>query len=230
MLRTLRGAKRAADRAVRIGVQDAGPACRMERGFTLIEILLAVALSALLLTVVYWTYFSINRSIVAATEDQEAFETGRTLSELLKRDIRAINGVKYPLLAKNVEIQGDRFGQLEFVTNALSPTEPQRFRRVQYVLVMTDSEGKVMVRKESTDLDDLIDKPPVDNPPKVFEISRIVTGFFVEFYDGAQWVQTWDSGASATLPKQIRATIDVVDTKGDKKRFVAEEAIQSGNQ
>ncbi|MGA3174905.1 MAG: type II secretion system protein GspJ [Syntrophorhabdales bacterium] len=230
MLRTLRGAKRAADRAVRTGVPGAGPSCRMERGFTLIEILLAVALSALLLTVVYWTYFSINRSIVAATEDQEAFETGRTLSELLKRDIRAINGVKYPLLAKNVEIQGDRFGQLEFVTNALSPTEPQRFRRVQYVLVMTDSEGKVMVRKESTDLDDLIDKPPVDNPPKVFEISRIITGFFVEFYDGAQWVQTWDSGASATLPKQIRATIDVVDTKGDKKRFVAEEAIQSGNQ
>jgi len=49
-------------------------------GFTLIEVLLALALSALLLTTVYWTYFSINRSIDAATEGHEAMETGKALS------------------------------------------------------------------------------------------------------------------------------------------------------
>ena len=68
----------------------AGPS-RIDVGFTVIEIIIAVALSALLLTVVYYTYFSIDRSIGAATEDQDAFETGRILSELIKKDIRGIS-------------------------------------------------------------------------------------------------------------------------------------------
>jgi prepilin-type N-terminal cleavage/methylation domain-containing protein len=199
-------------------------------GFTLVELLLAVALSALLLTILYTTYFSINRSIVVATEGQDALDTGRALMELLKHDIRAMSTANYPFIAKNVEIDGRQFGDLEFVTNALSATDPLRLRRVEYSVVLVGNGEKVMVRKESTDLIDLIDKPPVDNPPKVLEISRIVTGFVTEFYNGTTWLPTWDSGAGGALPKQIRITIDVADTKGTSRRFVAEEAIQSAIQ
>ncbi len=77
----------------------------MAGAFTLVEVVLAVALSALLLTIVYWTYFSINRSIDAATENQDALDTGRTLSELIKRDIRAISPAQYPLVGKNNVIE-----------------------------------------------------------------------------------------------------------------------------
>ena len=196
--------------------------------FTLIEVVLAVALSALLLTIVYWTYFSINRSVDAASESQEALETGRTLSELIKKDIRSVSPAQYPLVGKNDVMQGSSFGQLEFVTNALSATDPLRLRRVGYTLVLSDNGDKVLVRRESTDLSDPLNKGPSDNPPKVFEMSGIVAGFLVEFYNGADWVQAWDSGMTGDMPKEIRATIDVVDAKGQIKRFMAEEAIQSG--
>ena len=199
----------------------------MAGAFTLVEVVLAVALSALLLTIVYWTYFSINRSIDAATEGQDALDTGRTLSELIKRDIRAISPALYPLVGKNNMIEDSSFGELEFVTDALSETDPQRLRRVGYALILSDKGEKTLVRRESTDLSDLLDKSPADYPPKVFEISRIITGFLVEFYNGADWVQAWDSGATGQMPTQIRVTIDVSDAKGKIKRFVAEEAIQS---
>jgi len=98
--------------AIRGGAMRAGFPRKtgMAEAFTLVEIVLAIALSALLLTIVYWTYFSINRSIDAATENQDALDTGRTLSELLKRDIRAISPARYPLLGKNNVIEDHSFG------------------------------------------------------------------------------------------------------------------------
>ena len=195
-------------------------------GFTLVEVILAVALSALLLTILYTTYFSINRSISAATESRDALDTGRALTELLKRDIRAMSTINYPFIAKNIEIDGRQYCDLEFVTNAMSHTEPLKLRRVEYSMVLADRQ-KVLVRKESTDLIDFLDRPPADNPPRILEVSRIITGFAAEFYNGTQWMPTWDSGVGGTLPKQVRIIIDVADTKGTSRRFVAEEAIQS---
>ncbi len=199
----------------------------MAGAFTLVEVILAIALSALLLTIVYWTYFSINRSVDAATESQDALDTGRTLSELIKRDIRSISPTPYTLMGKNIVIRNSSFGELEFVTNALSATDPQRLRRVGYALILSDDDEKTLVRRESMDLSDLLDKSPVDYPPKVFGVSTIITGFLVEFYNGSDWVQAWDSGATGQMPTQIRVTIDVSDAKGKPRRFVAEEAIQS---
>jgi type II secretion system protein J len=202
----------------------------MSGAFTLVEVILAVALSALLLTVVYWTYFSINRSVDASTETQDALDTGRTLSELIKKDIRAIVPVRYTLVGKNTVIKNSSFGELEFVTDALSRADPQRLRRVGYALILSDKDKKTLVRRESTDLSDPLDKSPADYLPKAFEVSTIITGFLVEFYDGANWVQAWDSGVTGQMPTQIRVTFDVSDTKGRIRRFVAEEAIQSAVQ
>ena len=195
--------------------------------FTLVEVVLAIALSALLLTIVYWTYFSINKSVDAATESQEALDTGRILSELIKRDIRSISPARYSLVGKNSVVWNNSFGELEFVTNALSAADPKRLRRVGYALVLSDNDEKTFVRRESTDLSDLLDKSPPDYPPKVFEVSTIIAGFLVEFYNGSDWVQAWDSGVTGQMPTQIRVTIDVSDAKGKIRTFVAQEAIQS---
>lgn len=191
-------------------------------GFTLMEVLIAVALSALLLTAVYWTYFSINRSIDAATENQDAFETGRILSEMIKRDIRGMRAGRFSLVAKNEVIGGVDAGQIEFVTSVKTGKEQTTLRRIGYALTINNNDEKIFVRKESSRLSDLL----TTDTAKVFEVSRIVTGFQVEFYNGKDWVKDWDSG-SQTLPKQVRVVIDVADTKGKNRTFSVEESIQS---
>jgi general secretion pathway protein J len=194
---------------------------RNPSGFTLIEVLLAVALSALLLTVVYWTYFSINRSITAATENQEAFETGRTLTELIKKDIRGIRTGRFPLVAKNEETEGFAAGQIEFVTSVRTATDQTILRRIGYSLIVTDKHERVLVRRESTNL-----TAPFDSTARAYEVSRIVNAFQLELYNGTEWVKEWNSGSGET-PKQIRVTIDVADEKGKNRTFTAEESIQS---
>ena len=192
------------------------------RGFTLLEILLAVSLSALLLTVVYVTYFSIERSIDGATENQDTLETGRMLSELIKKDIRGISPGRFPLIGKNEVIEEFSIGQLEFVTTASLDGDPSKLRRVGYELVMDDRGQKILVRKESTNLIDRLDATA-----RVFEVSKIIEAFKLEFYDGTVWAESWDSTSTGVLPKQIRVTIDVTGAKGGSRRFTAEETIQS---
>lgn len=194
------------------------------RGFTLVELLLAVALSALLMTIVYWTYFSINRSIDAATENQEALETGRMLTELIKRDIRGISPARFRLAGKTEIVEGHAFGDMEFVTTAVLDGDPVRLRKVGYSLVANEKGERIFIRRESRNLDDTL-----NDTAKSFELSRIVNGFRVEFYNGTQWVETWDSGGGGNTPKQIRVTIDVTDAKGKTKAFTAEESIQSAS-
>ncbi len=191
-------------------------------GFTLIEVLLAVALSALLLTAVYLTYFSISRSIDAATENQETLETGRTFTELIKMDIRGIRGGQYPFVGKNDVVDGLATGQIEFVTSARLTGGGSGLRRIGYVLVVNDKDDRILLRKESTDLNN-----PLDNTAKVFEVSRIITGFQLEFYNGTDWVPEWNSTATGLVPKQVRVIIDVADAKGANKRFTTEERIES---
>jgi len=201
------------------------PAFRKEGGFTIIELMIAVALSALLLTVVYFTYFSINRSIEAVTEDQDALETGRMLSELIKKDIRGISPSLSGLVGRNDVVDGLSLGQIEFVTSAGLPTDPLKMRRIGYALVTNNQGDKILVKKESTDLNDPFESSA--SAPQVFEVSRIVKGFQLEFFNGTEWTAGWDSGVAGSLPTQIRVTIDVADAKGRDKKFVAEETIQS---
>jgi type II secretion system protein J len=194
-------------------------------GFTLIEVVLAVALSALLLTIVYWTYFNIDRSIRAATEGQDALETGRMLTEMIKKDIRGMITDRFSFTAKNQTVDGLSLGQMEFVTTAGFHTERMSLGRIGYELIINDKGDKILVRKESTDVND-----PLDSTATVYELSRIVRGFKLEFYNGTDWTQTWDSDVAGSLPKQVRVTVDISDTKGNDKRFAAEESIQSAIQ
>jgi general secretion pathway protein J len=192
------------------------------RGFTLIEVLLAIGLSALLLTTVYWTFFSINRSIDAATENQEVLETGRLLSELIKKDIRGIRTGVFPFLGKNEVIDGQVAGQIEFVTTAKLTGEKGALRRIGYALISNNRDERILVRKESTDLSNAL-----NSNARIFEVSKIVSGFQLEFYNGTDWVAEWDSTATGSPPKQIRVIIDVADARGNNRRFTAEESIQS---
>ena len=191
-------------------------------GFTLIELMLAVALSALLLSVLYSTYFAINRSIDAATEGQEALETGRMLSQLLRQDIRGINPNGYALTGRNEGVEDRVLGRIEFVTTSKTSSEQVGLRRVGYELRIDEKRQKVLVKRESSNLSE-----PVGNSARVFELSRQIEGFRFEFYNGTEWLPEWDSGSIGALPKQIKVIVDIVDAKGKMRTFVASETIQS---
>ena len=190
------------------------------QGFTLIELLIAVALSALLLVTVYATYFSIARTIETTSQSQEQLETGRVLLEMVKRDIRGVTGGQFPLIGKLQEIDGKSVTSIEFVTSSRSSTNPFKWSKVAYALVEDEHGQKVLIKKEARN-----PKDDINQLGKVFEVSRMVSSFQLNFFDGTQWVDEWDSRSTGKLPKQVRIVVEISDGKENSSTFTAEEGI-----
>jgi general secretion pathway protein J len=192
------------------------------RGFTLIEMLLAIALSALLLVTVYSTYFSIARSIDTTLGTQELLETGRILLEMLKRDIRGIGGKRFPLISTVQEIDGKSVTDIVFVTSAPGSANAFKWSKVGYALTQDPKGQWIFIKKEASNPND-----DLDQLGRVFEISRLVSSFRLAFFDGSEWVEQWDSRSTGKLPKQVRITVEISDDKKNVQTYTAEEAIAS---
>jgi general secretion pathway protein J len=192
------------------------------QGFTLLEILLAIALSALLLVTVHSVYFSIARSIHGTLETQELLETGRILLEMLKHDVRGISGSRFPLVSTVEDINGKLVTSIVFVTSTPASTNPFRWNKVGYTLIQ-DRQGQLIFIKKAA-------KNPNDNLDElgtVFEVSRLVNSFRVTFFDGTTWVDQWDSRSAGKLPKQVRISVELSDERKNVQTFTAEEGIPS---
>ena len=191
-------------------------------GFTLLEVLLAVALSALLLATVYTTYFAIARTIDTTSETQELMETGRVLLEMIKRDVRGVTAGRFPLISTTQDLDGKPAADISFVTSAKSSTNPFNLTRVGYSLVQDTQGEPVLVRKEAKN-----PKDDFNTLGNAFEISRMVSSFQLSFYNGTEWVDQWDSRSTGKLPKQVRITLEMSDGKQNRHTFTAEEGIPS---
>ncbi len=182
---------------------------------------MAAGLSAFLLVVVYTTYVGINSAISAASEEQEVLESGRILVELQRQDIRGMKpATKAPLKAEVKEVSGELYYTLEFATTSLLGENPFGYGKVGYALVRTVEGGKVLVRRELTDM-----KEDLWKVGSTFEVSRMVTNFQLRFYDGREWVETWDSVKKGKHPQQVRILVTLVDDRGNRRSFAADEAV-----
>jgi type II secretion system protein J len=194
-------------------------------GVTLLELLLAVALSIFLLMIAYSTYFGINRAVDVASEEQEVLETGRIFVELLKHDLRGVvSSQKTPLKSDVVDIGGETASNIEFVTSSSVNRSPMGLSKVGYELRKTKEGDKVLVRMEASDL-----KADFKKAATGFEVSRIITNFDLSFYDGTSWVDTWGDSSEGKMPRQVKITVSMKDAKGKTKTFVTEEALFGGS-
>ncbi|HNZ58064.1 MAG TPA: type II secretion system protein GspJ [Syntrophorhabdaceae bacterium] len=195
-----------------------------KRGFTLLEALMAVALSSLLMLAVYVTYFSVNRSIEAASEEQDVLETGRILIELIKQDLRGITlSGDASFIGKLVKKEGDEpVSKLDFVTSSSMGQNPFGYSEVGYYLIKDLTDKYVMIRREAKEV-----KGDPTEGGVFYELTQMVTSFKLSYYDGFDWQEEWDSKALGKLPKQVRIFIKVKDEKGNSKEFTTDETIPS---
>lgn len=196
-----------------------------KEGFTLLEIIISVGLSAFLLLIIYSTYFGINRSIEIAVREQEVIRTGRMMVEMIKQDLgRTVFSEKYPFKGTVNDIGvGETTTFIEFTT--LSPIDElqPRLNKVAYSLMVDENGERSMVRFASRDLKTDLLKNGVS-----YVIAKSITNFNIEFYDGNDWLVTWDSGKDGKAPQQIRLTIEVKDSKGNTNTVSVEEGLFAG--
>lgn len=188
---------------------------RNNRGFTLLEVLVALALLLILCAALYGTYFSLMRGREVAVAGMEARRDLRTTLDQLRRELTAAffntTNKKLHFVVEDRDYFGKPASALNFtyIAPPLSSSQPAS-DQVQTIYRTEEKDKKLQLQRQAKDLYVTIDPLPY---PQMTDLE----GFLVECStDGTQWVRTWntDQNINGRLPKYIKVTLMVKE--GDK--------------
>jgi general secretion pathway protein J len=178
----------------------------MRRGFTLLEVLLALTLLAVLMTLVEGVYSGVSRSSRDAAQDTREVHEAAVFLDRLANEISAayVSPPADPTLSTSwfvLTLDIDGRASLAFTTR-LSPEEPSdaltgRPAEVAYY-VERDEDGVARLRRRSSwevDTDPEEGGLPYDALPDL-----ALTRLDIQCYDGEEWHDTWDSRERTQAP------------------------------
>jgi len=192
---------------------------RKTSAFTLLEVLVATALIALLAGSLYASLsiaFKARRSALAAVEPSRKVDLAM---QLLAEDLRSAVVPNGTLAGTFVSQEAkDNHGRdsdsVMFCCTTCSP-EPQEgigdIRKVELACEPSD-DGKtqILVRRVTTNL-----LSPVALDPTEEVLCRGVFGFGLRYFDGTDWLDSWDSTTeNNTLPCAVEVTLQLDDPSG----------------
>jgi len=178
-----------------------------EKGFTLLEVLLALALLGVLAGALYGTYFSLITGREAANDGMEARRELRSTLDLLRREINSAlyskDNKKLHFSVEDRDIFGKPSSTLAFT--AISPPQAGGQTvtdQLDLKYEVLDREKKMILSRRAKDLYHSVDAARY---PQLESLE----GFLVECSSGDKWVKSWDTALNMGLPQAVRITVTV---------------------
>ena len=181
---------------------------RPTRAFTLIELLLAIGITAILAATVYASLMVATRTREQAAQTVGKDRALRLALDLVRRDLQAVPPPTGTLAGAFIGADDNRNDLVSFTTaNAFLPPEGRLSDLINVSLSLVedpDDTGTLMlVRDITTNL-----LAPSTQDPQTQVLTRGVTGWDVEYNDGSDWLDDWDSTQhDDTLPLAVRITL-----------------------
>lgn len=179
------------------------------RGFTLIEVLTAIAIASLILLAVTSTIFTLNRAYSRTSERMEQQRALRNTIDLLRREISSTlyrpedKALRFQVLDR--DFYGKPASSLKLAT--IAPSQDGEVSDQIVVQYRPEQQGdRILLARSSRDYF----QNETDRPDSYPLLERL-EGFLVECHDGSRWLKTWDSDLVKGLPKQVRITVTVPD-------------------
>ncbi len=187
---------------------------RSRRGFTLVELLLALAASVVIFAAIYGVFSKAihlrDNANARISDSRLSARAGAVLRNDL-RNARVSGGTLAATLTGSVESKHSTFpGTLKFTTTSArdSGLEPKaEVQEVEYYVASDpahpESKAGRLVRTRDSNL-----LAPVREAAPEEPLLSGVTGLEVTFFNGQEWLQTWEvTTDSTTLPEAVRVII-----------------------
>lgn len=182
-------------------------------GFTLLELLVALAAASFIILAVTTTLFSLQKGYDAASQGMEQRRAVRSSLDLLRREITSVlyqqSDEKLRFQVKDRDFYGKSASSLSYATVA-PPIEGDVSDQLRVEYQPEETGTTISLTRASRDLF-LADATTI----KAYPVLDGLEGFLVECYDGSKWVKSWDTVLNHALPKQVRITLTLRD--GDTK-------------
>lgn len=174
-------------------------------GFTLLELLVALGIAAIILIAATTTLFSLNQAQQQADQQMEGQRAMRNSVDLLRRELESVlfspQDKRLRFQLQDRDFYGKPASILSFTTVA-PPLEAKVSDQMIVIWQVAERDGKLRLVRGSRDYfsrDDL-------ERPDYLLLERI-DSFLVECFDGSKWVRSWDTELNRALPRRLRVTI-----------------------
>ena len=181
-----------------------------EEGFTLIEILLAVSLIAMMATLVFGSLY-VTMSAIETAQAKSADEqiVRRTLSLMIDELAVSESRATGPWMGINDQRDGQPADSVAFLTMGQFRGADSA-KDTELVRIVYTREGDRLLRFSRRNLYSLTD----ESIEKV-ELATKVKGFNVRYYDGKSqlWLDEWDSRGKPGTPKAVLLELTLLQGK-----------------
>ena len=181
-----------------------------EEGFTLVEVLLAVSLIAMMATLVFGSLYMTTRAIEAArakSTDEQIVR--RTLSLMIDELAVSESRATGPWMGINDQWDGQPADSVAFLTMGQFRGADSA-KDTELVRIVYTREGDRLLRFSRRNLYSL-----TDESIEKIELATKVKGFNVRYYDGKSqlWLDEWDSRGKPGAPKAILIELTLLQGK-----------------
>jgi type II secretion system protein J len=189
------------------------------RGFTLVEVMLAVMILAVMMSIIYGVVVSTVNAAQRVEEITASSEIGPAILTRVRSDIEAAFLPKegeFFVGSKKPGGGGDR-DRIDFISGELAygsenEVEEARFHSINEVGYQVldnrkDPNVGVLYRR----LDYFIDAEPLKGG-RLTEVYDRVRSFSLRYYDGEQWRPDWNNKTQKGLPKAVEIEVKIFVT------------------
>jgi type II secretion system protein J len=191
-------------------------------GFTLLEILVALAVLSMIMSVIYGTYRAVTGSIVRLQPQVVLEQKGRFFVQRLSRQLRCCYGGQPAKAIQSTQKRSDGredvvkrrdvlFGGgealgdnvlLAFVTSGMAQGRESNLGYLKRVSYRLDSSQSALLTCE-----DLYGQPLDTDDQEWHVILEDVAGIEFEYFDGEEWRDKWSSAVSNGPPRAVRTKL-----------------------
>ncbi len=185
------------------------------KGFTLLEVLIAVAVTAVIIAALYSTFFLSRRAVDAVDDSLVRLQEARSMLDVMKREIESslYDPMKLYTLFKvdDRDFYGKQASQL--VVTTFAPSLPG-VSKITYAV--EENNGKLTLTKK---IDAAFGKAV---ETRSFALMEDIDSFTVETGYSDKWIKTWDSAVNKGTPEQVRISVAFRIKKEDAPLIVTE--------
>ena len=187
-----------------------------QAGYTLIEVLVSVAVLAVVMTMVSLTFSSTVQMVHTATEDQGQEHLARTCLSLIAEDLMmARKHPRFPWSTRNGAFEGQPADLLAFVSTG----------HVSGDTLQEAGLSRVLYAREGDRLSRLTLRNLYGAFPEAIERIDLATGvaaFDVRYYDEAlrTWVDDWDGKVRKSLPRAVMIQLTLMNSRQERRTYI----------
>jgi prepilin-type N-terminal cleavage/methylation domain-containing protein len=194
------------------------------RGFTLVEVMVAASILALIMAIVYGAFAGSIETMRISTEGGDCYRKARLILNNIAQEINCAYlppehenaDIQYAFVAEDGEEDGLPRDTLSFISTAFPVQGPARgLKEIGYGITLDpETDEPALVMREDVTPDD-----HMDEGGKNYLLDAGIWGLDFTFYDsrGRDW-ERWDSTASifdGKLPQRVQIAIYYKDAQGE---------------